>query len=204
VDGGAAIVRDGGRWLVGDHVTDVVVANGVNAFGALDAMARGGFWVGYIAYDLWRTIEHITPRATDDLGLPDLAFARFDQVREVPVLPPFAGTETVQLGAGRSSLSRAEHAARVEAIHALLRDGECYQVNLTRRLQFDAAPDPRALFGALADGNPAPYAALCSFGDALPGVGLASASPELFLRLDGRTVETRPIKGTAADRHVLQ
>lgn len=196
-------MRDGGRWLVGDHVTDVVVADGANAFDALDVMARGGFWVGYIAYDLGRTIERITPRATDDLGLPDLAFARFDQLREVAVLPPLPGTKTVQLGAGQSSLSRAEHAARVEAIHGLLRDGECYQVNLTRRLQFDVAPDPRALFGALAHGNPAPYAALCTFGDALPGIGVASASPELFLRVDGRTVETRPIKGTAADRHAL-
>jgi para-aminobenzoate synthetase component 1 len=47
--------------------------------------------------------------------------------------------------------------------------------------------------------NPAPHAALCTFGDALPGVAVVSASPELYLRVDGRTVETRPIKGTAAD-----
>ncbi len=51
--------------------------------------------------------------------------------------------------------------------------------------------------------NPAPHAALCSFGDALPGVAVASASPELFLRIDGRAVETRPIKGTAVDRRAL-
>ncbi len=51
--------------------------------------------------------------------------------------------------------------------------------------------------------NPAPHATLCTFGDTLPGVAVASASPELFLRVDGRDVETRPIKGTAADRDAL-
>ena len=142
-------MRNGERWLVGDDVTDVVVASGADAFDALDAMARGGFWAGFVAYDLGRTIERVASRAPDDLGLPDLAFARFGRVREMDVLPPQPGEEDVQLGAGRSSLSRAEHAARVEAIHTLLRDGDCYQVNLTRRLEFDAAPEPRALFGAL-------------------------------------------------------
>ncbi len=196
-------MRDGERWLVGEHATEVIIASGTDAFDALDAMARGGFWVGFVAYDLGRTIERVTPRAADDLGLPDLAFARFEHVRETRVLPPRAAGATVRLGAGRSSLARIEHAARVEAIHALLRDGECYQVNLTRRLAFDASPDPRALFDALSRANPAPHAALCTFGDALPGVAVVSASPELFLRIEGRAVETRPIKGTAADRRAL-
>ncbi len=196
-------MRDGGRWLVADEPTDVVVANGADAFEALDTMTRGGFWAGFVAYDLGRTIERVTARAADDLALPDLAFVRFDRVRETRMLPPPPAGETMQLGAGRSSLSRAEHSARVEAIHTLLRDGECYQVNLTRRLEFDASPDPRALFGALSRANPAPHAALCTFGNALPGVAVASASPELFLRVDGRAVETRPIKGTAADRRAL-
>jgi para-aminobenzoate synthetase component I len=199
VERGVAIVRSGDRWLVGDGPADIVVANGGEAFDALDHMACGGFWVGFVAYDLGRTIERVVPRTTDDLGLPDLAFARFDDLREAH----HTGPQPVHLGPGRSSLSRAEHASRVEAIHALLRDGECYQVNLTRRLEFDVAPDPRALFGALAHANPAPHAMLCSFGDALPGVAVASASPELFLRVDGRAVETRPIKGTAEDACVL-
>jgi anthranilate/para-aminobenzoate synthase component I len=142
-------VRDGERRLVGDDATEVVIASGPDAFDALDAMARGGFWVGFVAYDLGRTIEQVTPSAADDLGLPDLAFARFDHVRETSMLPPPPVEATVSLGPGRSSLSRVEHAAGVDAIHALLRDGECYQVNLTRRLEFDASPDPRALFSAL-------------------------------------------------------
>src|SRR5262249_46544764 len=88
--------------------------------------------------------------------------------------------------------SRVEHAARVEAIHELLRAGECYQVNLTRRLTFENAPDPFALFDALGRENPARYASVCIVGD----IAYVSPSPELFLRDEGPAVETRPIKGT--------
>jgi para-aminobenzoate synthetase component 1 len=194
-----AVVRDGPRWIAGEEPADVIVAHGAAVFDALDEMARGGFWAGYCAYDVGRAIERIEPRVTDDLALPDLVFVRFARVRELPPPPPAA----VTLGAGRSSLTRAEHAARVDAIHELLRDGDCYQVNLTRRLSFDTAPDPCALLGALTRTNPAPYLGLYTFGAALPGLAVVSASPELFLRVDGRAVETRPIKGTADDPRAL-
>jgi para-aminobenzoate synthetase component 1 len=78
-----------------------------------------------------------------------------------------------------------------------------YQVNLTRRLSAPLptrAPtgtsiDIAALGAALAQGNPAPYAAVVR----LPahGVHVASASPELFVRREGRQVWSSPIKGTA-------
>jgi para-aminobenzoate synthetase component 1 len=68
---------------------------------------------------------------------------------------------------------------------------------------FDAAPDATALFFAVSRANPAPFLTLCTFGDALPGTAIVSASPESFLRVDRRHVETRPIKGTADDAHVL-
>lgn len=42
--------------------------------------------------------------------------------------------------------------------------------------------------------NPAPSAALLRYGK----LAIASSSPERLLRLDGRKVETRPIKGTIA------
>ena len=80
-----------------------------------------------------------------------------------------------------------------------MRAGECYQVNLTRRLTSDGAADPLALFAALVRHHPAPYAALLRFGDR----PVVSASPERFLRRRGDAVETRPIKGTAREQAVL-
>ncbi|HEV7527003.1 MAG TPA: chorismate-binding protein, partial [Acidimicrobiia bacterium] len=203
---GYAVVRDGDRWIVCEHPARAIVARGADIFAALSEIGADGFWVGFVAYDAGRAIERIDPRIDDDLGLPDLAFVRFDSVRVVQELPEGFGADAgdLHLGAGASSLTPGEHARLVGCVHDLLAAGECYQVNLTRRLMFEAAPEPTALFGALTRLNPAPHAAMCDFGDALPGVAVVSASPELFLRVDGRAVETRPIKGTAADATTLR
>ena len=83
------------------------------------------------------------------------------------------------------------------AIREAIAAGDVYQVNLTRRL---SAPMPdhadvAALGAALAEGNPAPYAAVVRVPSA--GCEVASASPERFLRRDGDVVSSGPIKGTA-------
>jgi para-aminobenzoate synthetase component 1 len=194
---GRAIVRNGDEWIVCTDPVDVVIASGDRAFDELDCLARAGFWVGFCSYDLGRTIEHIDAKIEDDFPLPDLAFVRYATVTRRAAPPP--AHEAVELGPGTSSLSRVEHMAAVDAIQELLRAGDCYQVNLTRRLTFDAAPDPFELFAALNRLNPAPYAAAFTVGD----VAVVSASPELFLRVAGRAVETRPIKGTHASRDFL-
>ena len=95
-----------------------------------------------------------------------------------------------------TSLDRTAYQNGVEAIRARIAAGDVYQANLCRLLTADhpLPPDLRSLGGALARGNPAPYAATVS----VPAAGLmvASASPELFLERAGDVVSSRPIKGT--------
>jgi para-aminobenzoate synthetase component 1 len=87
----------------------------------------------------------------------------------------------------------------VRRIREHIAAGEVYQANLCRVLTAPLPGDPDtadvdALAALLARGNPAPYAGTIR----LPahGVEIATASPELFLRRTGRTVESGPIKGT--------
>jgi para-aminobenzoate synthetase component 1 len=101
--------------------------------------------------------------------------------------------------AWRSSLGSTEFSARVDEIHDLLVAGECYQVNLTRRLECDTAIDPVALHRAIATSHHAPYTTLLALDVRGRPVAVVSASPERFLRRAGRAVQTRPIKGTASD-----
>jgi len=182
----------------------VIAASGDGALTALDEINRAGFWVGFLAYELGRVIERTSPRARETTSVPDIAFVRFGDVSSSDRPPRFGDRPRVRLGPGRSSLTQLEHAAGVESVQELLAAGECYQVNLTRRITFDVAPDPLALFAAIIANGPAPHAGICAFGDALADVAIVSASPELFLRLDGRAVETRPIKGTNADASRLR
>ncbi|HVE94973.1 MAG TPA: chorismate-binding protein [Acidimicrobiales bacterium] len=97
-----------------------------------------------------------------------------------------------------SSLDEGAFKDGVETIRSAIARGDVYQVNLCRVL---SAPVPRdadvaALGATLAEGNPAPFAAVVRLPD--HDVHVASASPERFLRCDGRFVMSQPIKGTAA------
>ena len=80
----------------------------------------------------------------------------------------------------------------VRAAQRYIRQGDIYQVNLSRCWEVRGSLDGWALYRGLTTNSPAPFAACLEAGD----VTIASASPELFLRFDGLSVQTRPIKGT--------
>mgnify|MGYP003331714366 CR=1 FL=1 len=82
--------------------------------------------------------------------------------------------------------------AAVEDAQRYIHSGDIYQVNLTQRLSAPWSADAWELFRRLADISPAPCAAFVDCGD----FQLASSSPELFMRLSGTHIQTRPIKGT--------
>jgi para-aminobenzoate synthetase component 1 len=192
-----AIVRDGTRTLTAVRPAEVVRANGADAFDVLDAI-DGGWWAGFVSYDLGRAVERVPTLAAIDPVVPDLLLARFEgRVEGLDHRPEHPHPP---LGAWRSSLDREAWIAGVKAILEHEVAGDCYQVNLTRRLECDGEPDPLALHTALARGNPAPHAALLQFDD----IAVVSASPERFLRVDRRRIETRPIKGTGRDPEALR
>jgi len=70
--------------------------------------------------------------------------------------------------------------------------GDIYQVNLTHTLSAPWPEDPAEFYPRLRRASPAPYACFVQLGDTT----VLSASPECFLRIDGRRIMTRPIKGT--------
>ncbi|MGY0056975.1 chorismate-binding protein [Streptomyces sp. LZ34] len=131
-----------------------------------------------------------------------LVCARFADVRPEPVPAPTPGRWAGPAPADwTTSLDRAAYIEGVRRIRRYIAAGEVYQANLCRVLSAPL-PDPdRAdvdeLSALLALGNPAPYAGTVR----LPahGVEVATASPELFLRRDGRVLESGPIKGTGRE-----
>ncbi|MEU6059588.1 chorismate-binding protein [Streptomyces sp. NPDC047097] len=168
----------------------------------LAPLARFG---GLLATDL-RDVTR-DPEALDSTGFwavcadfeGRLTCARFGDVRPAPVPEPVPGAwRGPMAGDWTSSLDRAAYTAGVRRIREHIAAGEVYQANLCRVLSAPlpdpAAADVDALTALLARGNPAPYAGTIR----LPahGVEVATASPELFLRRGGGTVESGPIKGT--------
>ena len=96
--------------------------------------------------------------------------------------------------AWRSNFDRPAYEAAVQRVRDYIRAGDIYQANIAQRFTADLPPgfDPFALYHRLRETNPATFGAYLAF----EGLTVASSSPERFLKLDGRSVETRPIKGT--------
>jgi len=91
-----------------------------------------------------------------------------------------------------STMSREAFLAGVRAAQHYIRHGHIYQVNLSHRLTVSSKLAPWDFFRRLSAVSPAPLAAYLDCGL----FQLVSSSPELFLRLSGNHIETRPIKGT--------
>jgi aminodeoxychorismate synthase component I len=108
------------------------------------------------------------------------------QMRENPDAP-------AQVGRFHEHRDRRWFLDGVERIRRWIAAGDIYQVNLAQA--FEARVRGGSLFGLyrhLRDASPAPMAAWL----ALDGRELLCSSPESFLRISGRRIETRPIKGT--------
>ena len=121
---------------------------------------------------------------------------RFDDVCEGhdgPTPSPWVG----MAGEWRTSMTRQAYEAGVEEIRRRIAAGTVYQVNLCRMLSQSLAiwPDLGSLADLLERGNPAPCAGVIDCRSA--GLGVVSASPELYLRVDGPRISSGPIKGTA-------
>jgi anthranilate synthase component 1 len=88
----------------------------------------------------------------------------------------------------------ADFETSVGRIHQYLRDGDVFQVNLSRGWtgEFADRPNATALYRSLRRHNPAPFAGMMRWGDRV----VLSSSPERLVEVRGDVVRTRPIAGT--------
>lgn len=99
-----------------------------------------------------------------------------------PLIPPAFRPET----------QSKDYVAMVRAAQEYVKAGDIYQVCLAHRFSAPFAGDPWPLYLALRDASPAPHSAFLNLGDEC----VLSSSPECFLKMSGRAISTRPIKGT--------
>ncbi len=159
-------------------------------------------------YDVVLAIDHEHDRAwLFSSGLPLVGASRVERakerLREVAALISSGGAASAPeperrgVTLARSTFTPDGYRRSVRAVQEHIRRGDLFQANLSQRWTLDLEPrlpGERAarLFESLATHSPAPYSAYLDLGDH----AIASASPERFLELRGRRVETRPIYGT--------
>ena len=195
---GEVWVQDGGRtprWLhFRDPVEVLSAATAADVTRCLqrvdEAAARGLAAAGWVAYEAAGAFE--AAAATHALtGLPLAWFgvyAAWGTRTQPPVAQPSPVLEWIP------SMTPTEYAAAVESVRAWRRAGDTYQVNLTFRLRAEGVTDALGLWTQLRQAHQPRHAALVATDTHV----VCSASPELFFRLRGTELISRPMKGTSA------
>ena len=177
--------------------------------------------VGYFAYDLGRRFEQLPNNAESDINLPDLAIGFYSQaiifdnisekfylvcpeadrsaiegliqcllspVKEAKtVASPFQLTKSWQ-----ANMNKASYIEKFNQVQDYLLSGDCYQINLAQRFTAQYQGNEFDAYLALTDANKAPFSAFIR----LDTAAILSVSPERFLQLSQRKVQSKPIKGT--------
>lgn len=182
--------------------------------------------VGYFGYELKNFLETLPQNSADDLNIPDciLGFYEtviiFDNLKKKAYLSGISKTEFKEISKFlkevsknprsqtndfidfeidllpdtdfKSNFTKENYFKAIAKIKEYIKCGDIYQANLSQRFCGEYSKDPFGLYKYLRAINPAPMASYLNFKE----VKIISASPERFLKVDGRYVETRPIKGT--------
>jgi anthranilate synthase component 1 len=167
-----------------------------DALGLPDAL----FWLtdSLVVFDNLKHEARVLALAVVDRDVDrayDEACARIEALLERLRRPAIAATGAHAQGPleVRTDHTREEFERSVERAKEYVRAGDIIQVVLSQRFEARApGADPFDVYRALRTLNPSPYMFYLCF----PEVALAGASPEVLVRVEGRTVETRPIAGT--------
>jgi len=94
----------------------------------------------------------------------------------------------------QSGVTQEDWIPLVHRAHEYITAGDIYQVNLTHTMSAPWTAPPGEFYARFRGHDQLPCSAYLSLGDTT----VLSASPEVFLQIDGRRIVTRPIKGTRA------
>ncbi len=215
-----------GRWAGGGAIVGcsprMLLGAGLDPFARLEDLPEargdaevGGGWFGWLGYGLGARVERLPPRPPRPVPLPDAHLAFYDHVLRqdaagvwwfeslgddaalarlralldapLPPAPPVPAEFSLRAPGADG------HVAAVRDCVERIAAGEIFQANLCLRLEAAWHGSVADLF-ATAVPHLRPGYGACFV---TPWGGIASLSPELFLRRRGRVVTTGPIKGTA-------
>ena len=186
-----------------------------------ESLPFSGGWFVYLGYELVAQIETCLQLPGADKLLPTAFATRFatavivDHETGMARIVGEAGEDNAvsaiaadisslpvaadqpEAGLKVASVSEAEPLQYLDAvarIHDYIREGDVFQVNLSRQwdIELQHAVDTDTLFERLGEHNPSPFSGLASWED----VAIISSSPERLVSVRGGLVETRPIAGT--------
>lgn len=169
--------------------------------------------VGYISYDAIRYWEKLPRHTIDDLKLPDLEMAIYDdgiifnhktgeafyyyfgesRLKEIEaIVKESCNPETLSYSNLKTNLEKEEFENIVIKSKEYIVSGDIFQVVLSRKYELSLHGSLIPFYATLRRINPSPYMYFLKMGKHQ----IVGASPEMLVRVEDRTVETFPIAGT--------
>lgn len=177
--------------------------------------------IGYWSYDLGLSLQNIPTQLSDTVSLPQaelgcytwallqdhetrravLTFHRHTPaaLRQQIIARIQASTKADAdnpsfrlLSAFKTSIDKTAYLAAIDRIRDYIHAGDCYQVNFTQHWSAFFEGDPWQAYRALRGPLASPFSAWLDNGEQQ----VLCFSPERFIEIRNRHVETRPIKGT--------
>jgi len=202
----------GERWVVSDPLLLVkeVVSRRYKA--PNDFRFIGGA-VGYLSYDVIRYWENLPEYAVDDSNLPDLEVGIYDdgivfdhktseafyyhfgqnRLKEVEeALKGKFSPESPSYSDPKSNVEKEEFEEIVRKSKEYISSGDAFQIVLSRRFEFSIHGSLIPFYTVLRNINPSPYMYFLK----MRRCNIVGSSPEMLVRVEGKTVETYPIAGT--------
>ena len=161
--------------------------------------AAGRFVAGFVSYEAAPAFDEALLVHQGD-GPPLAWFGIFDDIRHRSQ-PGRISDDSIDPIAWEPSVAKTDYCAAVDRIRQHIAAGDTYQVNLTFPLEADCTGvEPWSLFADLCSQQ---RSTCCAFVETTEWA-LCSASPELFFKLDGDYIESRPMKGTAGRGRTIE
>ena len=170
----------------------------------IDSALRDGHYVaGFLSYEAGLAFENIVA-APPETSVPLLWFGVYDSPKifdhrtgrvegRITAAKRTATRPFVEVRPLVPSVSGEKYADSFFQIQEYIKDGDTYQVNYTFKMKLPFANSVSDLYMAMRRNQHVGYAAFINTGKQL----VASASPELFFRVNGRSITLKPMKGTA-------
>jgi len=173
---------------------------------------KAGTWLfGHLGYDIKNEIETLTSDHPDHIQFPDLFFfepeivirltnhemviesgepeAVFAAIKQTSLSTPDRNQVPVH-----SRLSPEQYIAVIGKLKEHILRGDCYEINFCQEFYCpEAKIDPVATYKKLSAVSPNPFSALYRLDDKW----LLCASPERYIRKQGNTILSQPMKGTS-------
>ncbi len=210
---GGEVEINGERYNVDDPYEEMARVLSSFDCGRVGTLPFSGGLVGFFAYDIVRFFEKLPSTRPDTLECPDAHFIIptyllcFDHLRNEVILVAYKKETTriedlVEQGEERevdgfavssihSEMSKEEFEEGVARAKEYIREGDIFQVVISRRVEANYRGDPLDFYKTLRATNPSPYMFFLDFDNIVVG-----SSPEMLVRLRDGILTLRPLAGT--------